>query len=107
ALQQRIVAEFTKAGLETDHPPIIAVGPNAANPHYSPSADNPVTIGVGDLLLVDLFAHEPGGIWADQTWMASVGEPTPRAVQVWTGVRDARDARIAPARPRAVADASV
>jgi len=100
SLQQHIVSEFTKAGLETDHPPIVAIGPNAANPHYSPSATKPVNIGVGDLLLVDLFAHEPGGIWADQTWMASVGEPSPRAVQVWTAVRDARDAAIALLRER-------
>ena len=95
ALQQHILAEFAKASLETDHGPIVAIGPNAANPHYAPSEDHPVPIRVGDLLLVDLFAHEPGGIWADQTWMASIGEPTPRAVQVWTAVRDARDAAIA------------
>src|SRR5688500_18994870 len=46
ALQQHIMSEFAKASLETDHPPIVAVGPNAANPHYSPSPDNPVAIGV-------------------------------------------------------------
>ena len=107
SLQQHIMAEFGKAGLETDHPPIIAVGPNAANPHYSPSPDNPVTIGVGDILLVDLFAHEPGGIWADQTWMASVGEPSARATQVWTAIRDARDAAIALLRERVNGRATV
>jgi len=107
SLQQHILAEFAKASLETDHGPIVAIGPNAANPHYSPSADNPVQIKVGDLLLVDLFAHEAGGIWADQTWMASVGEPTPRAVQVWTAVRDARDAAIALVRDRVMGRSSV
>ncbi len=107
ALQQHILAEFAKAGLETDHGPIVAVGPNAANPHYSPSREQPVAIKVGDLLLVDLFAHESGGIWADQTWMASVGEPTPRAVQVWTAVRDARDATIALLRDRVTGRATV
>jgi Xaa-Pro aminopeptidase len=107
ALQQHILAEFTKAGLETDHGPIIAIGPNAANPHYSPSADNPVKINVGDLLLVDLFAHEPGGIWADQTWMASLGDPSPRSVQVWTAVRDARDAAITLLRDRVNGRATV
>ncbi len=79
---------------------MVAVGPNAANPHYEPRADNPVSIEVGDLVLLDLWAREPGGIWADQTWMASVGEPSARAVQVWTAVRDARDAAIALLRDR-------
>ena len=99
-LQQHILAEFRKASLETVEPPVVAVGPNAANPHYEPRADNPVSIREGDLVLLDLWARERGGIWADQTWMASVGEPTPRAVQVWTAVRDARDAAIALLRAR-------
>jgi Xaa-Pro aminopeptidase len=107
ALKEHILSEFAKAGLETDHGPIVAVGPNAANPHYEPSADHPVPIQDGDILLVDLFAHEPGGIWADQTWMASVGEPTPRAIQVWTAVRDARDAAIALLKDRVTGRATV
>jgi Xaa-Pro aminopeptidase len=107
ALQQRILDEFTKAGLETIDPPVVAVGPNAANPHYEPRADNPVSITVGDLVLLDLWAREPGGIWADQTWMASVGEPSQRAVQVWTAVRDARDAAIALLRDRVTGRSTV
>ena len=107
ALQQHILGEFGKAGLETIDPPVVAVGPNAANPHYEPRADNPVTIDVGDLVLLDLWAREPGGIWADQTWMASVGEPSARAVQVWTAVRDARDAAIALLRDRVAGRATV
>ena len=107
SLQQHILAEFAKVGLETDHGPIVAIGPNAANPHYGPSETNPVEIKVGDVLLVDLFAHERGGIWADQTWMASVGEPTPRAIQVWTAVRDARDAAISLLKERVTGRATV
>jgi Xaa-Pro dipeptidase len=106
-LQQHILAEFRKASLETIEPPVVAVGPNAANPHYEPRADNPVSIREGDLVLLDLWARERGGIWADQTWMASVGEPTPRAVQVWTAVRDARDAAIALLRERVTGRATV
>ena len=106
-LQQHILGEFAKASLETIDPPVVAVGPNAANPHYGPSADNPVRINVGDLVLLDLWARERGGIWADQTWMASVGEPTPRAIQVWTAVRDARDAAIALLRERVTGRATV
>ena len=95
-LRQHILDEFRKASIETVDPPVVAVGPNAANPHYEPREDTPVEITVGDLVLLDLWAREPnGGVWADQTWMASVGEPSGRAVQVWTAVRDARDAAIA------------
>ena len=99
-LQQRILDAFRRDGIETVDPPVVAVGPNAANPHYEPRADTPVPIRVGDVLLVDLWAREPGGVWADQTWMASVGEPSERAVEVWTAVRDARDAAIALLRER-------
>ena len=99
-LQQRILDAFRRDGIETVDPPVVAVGPNAANPHYEPRADAPVPIRVGDVVLVDLWAREPGGVWADQTWMGSVGEPNERAVEVWTAVRDARDAAIALLRER-------
>ena len=47
-----------------------------------------------DVLLIDLWATEPGGVYADQTWMAFVGTPTARALEVWSAVRDARDAAV-------------
>ena len=89
-----ILDRFERAGVSTDHGPIVAAGANAANPHYEPSQDRPRPVLVGDVLLIDLFAREAGGVWADQTWMASVGEPSPRAVEVWSAIRDARDAAI-------------
>ncbi len=47
-------------------------------------------------MLIDLWATEkPGHPYADQTWMATVGEPSARAGEVWNAVRDARDAAIA------------
>ena len=52
-LQQHILAQFGKASLETIEPPVVAVGPNAANPHYEPRADKPVSIRQGDLVLLD------------------------------------------------------
>jgi len=94
-LQQWIANRFRDAGLEFDHEPIVAVNEHAANPHLAPSKENPRPIRRGDLLLIDLWAREHEGIYADQTWMGSIGEPTPRMVEVWTAVRDARDAAIA------------
>lgn len=99
-LQQRIQDAFAREGLEADHGPIVAAGANAADPHYEPSAEKPVPITDGQLLLIDLWARERDGIYADQTWMASLGEPTPRMLEVWTAVRDARDAAVTLIRER-------
>jgi Xaa-Pro dipeptidase len=93
-----ILDAFTRAGLETADPPIVAVGPHAADPHYDPSPERPRAIGEGDVILVDLWAREPGAVYADQTWMATVGPPTARVTEVWSAVRDARDAAIAMVR---------
>ncbi|MEO8336013.1 MAG: M24 family metallopeptidase [bacterium] len=86
---------FARAKLFTDHGPNVSAGANAANPHYEPTADNPRAIREGDVLLIDLWAHEQDGVWADQTWMATIGAPSTRALDVWTTIRDARDAAIA------------
>jgi Xaa-Pro aminopeptidase len=73
----------------------VAASENAANPHYEPSAASPRLVREGDVLLIDLWAHETGGVYADQTWMATIGAPTTQAVRVWEAVRDARDAALA------------
>lgn len=110
-LQQWIMSEFTKLGLEADHPPIVAAGANAANPHYEPDASKPRQVKKGEILLIDLWARERSGgsagsngdwagVYADQTWMASLGAPSPRAVEVWTTIRDARDAALSLLRER-------
>ncbi len=95
ALQQWILGEFTANGLSTDHGPIVAIGPNAANPHYGPPSEGSATIERGAILLIDLWAREPGGTFADQTWMASLGQPSDRDKSIWLAIRDGRDAAIA------------
>jgi Xaa-Pro dipeptidase len=94
-LQQWILHQFSANGLNTDHGPIVAIGPNAANPHYEPSAEGSAPIDRGSILLIDLWAREQNGVFADQTWMGSLGNPSTRDVEVWHAVRDARDAAIA------------
>jgi Xaa-Pro aminopeptidase len=93
-LQARILEAFARAALETDHGPDVAASENAANPHYAPSAAAPRLVQRGDVLLVDLWAREGGGVYADQTWMASLGTPSAHVVSVWEAVRDARDAAL-------------
>lgn len=106
-VQTRIASAFTRAQLEYSHPPNVSWGPNAANPHYEPLAENPVPITTGHTLLIDLWATEPGGLYADQTWMASLGEPSARAQSVWEAVRDARDAALTLLREKAASRTNV
>jgi len=89
--------QFASRGLFTDHGPNVSASENAANPHYEPSAKHPRRIVKGDVLLIDLWAtkQQPGAMWADQTYMAVVGAPTPKQQEVWAAIRDARDAAIA------------
>jgi Xaa-Pro dipeptidase len=94
ALTEWIRQQFSLSGLETDHGPNVSVGPNAANPHYEPSETLSATIDTGSILLIDLWAREPNGIYADQTWMGSLGAPSDRDCRIWETVRDARDAAI-------------
>ena len=96
-LMMWIRERFQQAGLVTDHGPNVSAGANAANPHYEPSADASAMIGGkgNETLLIDLWAREEnGGVYADQTWMASVGKPSKQASEIWNAIRDARDAAI-------------
>jgi Xaa-Pro dipeptidase len=96
-----ILDRFKHAGLTTDHGPNVSAGANAANPHYEPSSDAARLIRAGDILLIDLWAREEqGGVYADQTWMASIGKPSAEALEIWNAVRDARDAAIDLVRAR-------
>ncbi len=107
ALQQWILGQFADEGLNTDHGPIVAIGPHAANPHYEPPVDGSATIESGAILLIDLWAREDGGLYADQTWMGSLGEPSERDLAVWEAVRDAREAAVSLLRERIPARSDV
>lgn len=93
-----MLREFRKNGLETDHGPNVSATENAANPHYEPSPEHPRRFRRGDVVLIDLWATNAdspeGSMWADQTWMAVIGEPSARHQEIWSAVRDARDAAI-------------
>ena len=106
-LREWILGKFAAAKLETDHGPIVAIGPRAANPHYDPTAEHSAPIKRGDILLIDLWAREPNGVFADQTWMGSLGPPAARDEDVWGAIRDARDAALSLLRERIGANKSV
>ncbi|MGH7675670.1 MAG: M24 family metallopeptidase, partial [Gemmatimonadales bacterium] len=97
ALQQRVLEAIERAGLVTDHPPIVGFQENAANPHYEPRVGADRRLAAGDVLLVDLWAGtERTAVFADQTWMAFAGRaPDAEVRRVWDTVRGARDAAVA------------
>ncbi|MBL8239783.1 MAG: aminopeptidase P family protein [Bryobacterales bacterium] len=93
-----ILRSFERAGLFTDHGPIVGVNANASNPHYEPHADDYEMIKQGDVVLIDLWAklNKPGTVYYDVTWTGYTGEEIPDEVQrVFTVVTGARDAAVA------------
>lgn len=88
---------FEKAGLLTDHGPIVAVNANMSNPHYEPEADRHQPIRNGDPVLIDMWAKldRPGAVFYDITWTGYCGAGAPSEIQnVFEVVRDARDRAI-------------
>ncbi|MGH7568300.1 MAG: M24 family metallopeptidase, partial [Gemmatimonadales bacterium] len=102
ALQHRARDAIERAGLETDHPPIVAFQENAANPHYEPREGSDRGLRAGEVLLIDLWARPTGSaVYADQTWIACAGNsPQAEVLKVWRAVRDAREAAVETLRRR-------
>ena len=96
ALQARVVAAVKARGCVFTTHPIVGFGPNAADPHYEPVAGKDRTLEKDQVILLDLWAgRRLDTVFADQTWMGFSGSKVPAKVQeVWTVVRDARDAAI-------------
>lgn len=80
-LQQFLLQRLSQEGLLTDYPPIVARTERAANPHYSPTAEDSAPIRPGDLVLIDIWAkpRDAGALYADITWMAYAGDEVPTA----------------------------
>jgi len=108
AIQRFILEQFAARGVVTHHPPIVAVGAHSADPHYQPPPDGGAPIGAGDFVLIDLWAKEPAGVYADITWTGYVGTSVPdRYVRVFDIVRRARDAGVAAVRAAVRAGTSI
>jgi len=82
--------------------PNVSVGPNSADSHYEPTAAHSRAIQEGDFLLIDIWgkpealAGDQPSIHYDITWTGVIGrEPTAFEQEIFTTVRDARDAAIA------------
>jgi Xaa-Pro dipeptidase len=96
-VQKRILDHFAQHDLETDHPPICAVGPHSGDPHYAPGPGSDAPIREGDFVLIDLWAkcRRPRAVYSDLTWTAFVGREVPaRYTEIFKIVAQARDSAI-------------
>ncbi len=94
-VQQFIMNEFDKRDYITDHPPIVGVNENSANPHYAPTKEIHKDINKGDFVLIDLWAQtkDPKAVWSDITWTGYMGDTVPeKYVKIFNIVAEARDA---------------
>ena len=97
-IQQFIAKRFLEEGLVFDEAPLVAIGPNASDPHYTPTKEQYSKIKEGDLVLIDMWAKHncPRGVYADITWMGYVGTTVPEVYKErFNIVKRARDAVIA------------
>jgi Xaa-Pro dipeptidase len=101
-VQGRVVDAIARAGLVTDHPPVVAFQRNSALPHYEPRAGADLRLEAGQVLLLDLWAGPAkGSVFADQTWMAFAGRsPDAEVLRVWSTVQRARDTVVGVLRER-------
>ncbi len=87
--------ELASRGVGVDTDTHVAIGPNAADPHYDPREAGSLIVE-GDVLLIDLWGKQTaGGVPADQTWMGILANAVPDPVQsIWEAVRGSREAGI-------------
>jgi Xaa-Pro aminopeptidase len=94
-LQQQMVRWFQDEGLVSDSAPVVAIGGNAGNPHYLPTAEHAAAIVPDEVLLLDLWGKKEsaGAVFADITWVGVTARRVPaepaRAFAAIAGARDA------------------
>jgi Xaa-Pro dipeptidase len=100
-LRRWVLEQLAARGFGVGADAIVAVGENAANPHYE-TGERGAPLERDRVLLLDLWSKERDDlVYADQTWMAYLGESVPdRIVTLWEAVRDARDAAVTFLRER-------
>jgi Xaa-Pro dipeptidase len=110
-VQAEILKHFDENGLETDHPPIVAVGPHSGNPHYETgSVANGTRIRENDFVLIDLWAKlkRPRAVYSDLTRVGFVGRTVPEKYETILGiVARARDTAIETVRRAFAAGRSI
>ena len=91
---------FARAGLVTDHGPIVGVNANSSDQHYEPTEEKTAPIRAGDWVLIDMWAKldQPEAVYYDITWTGFCGDRPPEEMRkvfgVVTGARDAAIQRV-------------
>ena len=84
-------------GIGSAFPPILAIGANAALPHYRPGLT--MRVGDADFLLVDWGATAPAGYRSDLTRMVVTGKLTHQFTRLYGAVLEAQTQAIRHLRP--------
>ena len=89
-VQGWILGMFEELGLTSHSPPIVAVGENSADPHYSPEAESSgrgAVLSSGAVLQLDMWAKEKtsGSVYADISWVGVLDTRIPRTAQTVFG----------------------
>jgi Xaa-Pro aminopeptidase len=106
-LQQLMVGWFRDEGLVSDAPPVVAVGGNAGNPHYLPTAEHNRLIARDEVLLLDLWGKkaQPGAVFADITWVGVTSSAVPpEPASAFQAIVNARDTAVRLVQERAAAE---
>lgn len=102
-VQQFILRSFEANNMETDSAPIVAIGVNAAMPHYAPSQSRSSVIANDMVVLIDSWAKykKPGAVFADLTWVGYTSDTVPgHAADMFDVIVRARDAAVRIVRDR-------
>ena len=88
-----IKRRFSHYNLKTDKDcPIVAFNGNTSFVHYFPGKKSEKLTNES-LIMVDMWAHKPNGVYADITWMFYYGrKPEHKVIEVFNAVIGARDA---------------
>ena len=87
----RILDVIARAALVSSAPPVVAAGPASGDPHYERRGRGN-RVRTGEVVQFDLWAKEPGGIYADISWAGYTGhEPPSRIAAAFAAVVGARD----------------
>ena len=103
-LQQLMVGWFREEGLVSDAPPVVAVGANAGNPHYLPTAERNRVIVSDEVLLLDLWGKRThaGAVFADITWVGATARQVPaEPAAAFAAIVNARDTAVRLVQERA------
>jgi Xaa-Pro dipeptidase len=98
AMVQWLSEAMRREGLIWEFGPNVSCGPNSADSHYEPTAENSRPIRPGDFVLIDIWGKlpTPGAVYYDITWTGVVSRPpTDREQTIFATVTTARDAAIA------------